>query len=439
MLLREHQRILQPVFKGVRRGFVGDIGEAEVSRVRYVAYGVVAPFLVTVGLLGNLFTIFILRLPQFRGVTYTYFLLLALSDFLSLAFSISFLHHLLSEATLSHATAVWYSHCELFFVNVPMTMSIFIILCITIDRFLSVCRPVDFKQFHTTRYARAGLLGSLLVAVLVWCPIIFLKEPKVYSECPGTSPPEAPDNRTWWVAGINNKTANSSLYTAYSWIRQSVVIFLPAVVLALLNSLTVREFIRVRKIKEQWNSRQELPGQSSVELPRQPRDDNLVKLLMVVTISFFITLVPAGVSNAIYTQIYSTEKEFEIFMSVTNDLEILNHAMNFYLYMLCSKPIREAIKHVCSRQYTRLTSSIQRLKMRKPSTGDVNPGSFPAPTVSTIDLVSHRHTNTEINEANRNDREKTLSAITLSSDVASDKTSHTDPSEVKGSFSHSSM
>lgn len=322
-----------------------------------------------------------------------------------------------------------------------MTMSIFIIICITIDRFLSVCRPVDFKQFHTARYARAGLLVSLLVAVLVWCPIIFLKEPKVYSECPGTLHPEAPDNRTsWWVACINNKTANSSLYTAYSWIRQSVVIFLPAVVLVLLNSLTVREFIRVRKIKEQWNGRQALPAQSTVQSPRQPRDDNLVILLTVVTISFFITLVPGGVSNAIYTQIHSTEKDFEIFMAVTNDLEMLNHAMNFYLYVLCSKPIREAIKSVCSRQYARLASSLERLRnsiTRKPSTRDANPGSFPEPTVSTIDLtVSHRYTNPERNEANRNDREKSLSAITLSSDIASDKTSHADPSE-NGNISHS--
>lgn len=259
----------------------------------------------------------------------------------------------------------------------------------------------------------------------------------MYSECPGTLPPQAPDNRTWWVACINNKTANSSLYTAYSWIRQSVVIFIPAFVLILLNSLTVREFIRVRKMQEQWNGRQE----SSVQSPRQPRDDNLVRLLMVVTISFFITLVPAGVSNAIYTQIYSTEKDFEIFMAVTNDLEMLNHTMNFYLYVLCSKPIREAIKSVCSRQYARFTSSLERLRTsikRKPSIKDVNPGSSSVPTVNTIDLaVSQRYTNDERNKVNRNDREKSLSAITLSSDVASDKTSHADPAEENGNVSHS--
>lgn len=240
---------------------------------------------------------------------------------------------------------------------------------------------------------------------------------------------------------MKSKTANSSLYTAYSWIRQSVVIFLPAFVLILLNSLTIREFIRVRKIKEQWNGRQELPGQSSVQSPRQPRDDNLVRLLMVVTISFFITLVPAGVSNAIYTQIYSTEKDFEIFMAVTNDLEMLNHTMNFYLYVLCSKPIREALKSVCSRQYARLTSSLGRLRTsitRKPSIRDANPGSYPAPTVSTIDLaVSQRYTTDERKEGNRNDREKSLSAITLSSDIASDKTSHADPAEENGNISHS--
>lgn len=37
------------------------------ARTRFIAYGVVAPISVAVGIVGNLFTIILLRQPQFRG------------------------------------------------------------------------------------------------------------------------------------------------------------------------------------------------------------------------------------------------------------------------------------------------------------------------------------------------------------------------------------
>lgn len=80
MTSTEYQRVLPHVPKNAHRGIAG-VGEAEdvvVSKVRYVSYGVVAPILVTVGLLGNLLTMLILTLPQFRGINFTCIILISI-------------------------------------------------------------------------------------------------------------------------------------------------------------------------------------------------------------------------------------------------------------------------------------------------------------------------------------------------------------------------
>ncbi|XP_042218082.1 probable G-protein coupled receptor B0563.6 [Homarus americanus] len=317
--------------------------DPRVEEARYVAYGIIAPIIISVGLVGNLLTIIILRLPQFRGVTYTYFLALAISDFLSLTISISLLHHLLVEATPLYSTAVWWSYCEILFDNIPLSTSVVIVACIAIDRFFSVCRPTDFKRIHTSRYARAGILGSVILAVVIWLPVCALKEPKLYNECE-TSSFVPPDNRTWWVACMKIDIRNSFYFIAYQWIRQTIVTFVPIIVLTVSNTLIVKEFIRLRKRKDQMSGSDQLQDNPVTE-SRRRNDQHLVSLLMAVMISFFITQVPSGVLGALYTDNLAGHLKFEIFRAVANNLELLNHALNFYLYVLCSKPIRDTIKY----------------------------------------------------------------------------------------------
>lgn len=58
---------------------------------------------------------------------------------------------------------------------------------------------------------------------------------------------------------------------------------------------------------------------------------------------------PSGIANAINTSTRTSELEFVIFSAVANNLEILNHTLNFYLYILCSKQVRDTLKEYYSR------------------------------------------------------------------------------------------
>lgn len=321
---------------------LNDTVDPRIEETRFVSYSILAPIIVIVGMVGNLLTIFVLRLPQFRGVTYTLFFVLAISDLLSLFFSISLLVHLLEEGTRAYSTAAWYSYCEVIFTNGPMCTSTFVIIIITVDRYFSVCRPAQFKTIHTKRNARIGIGLSLALALIAWGPSVALKEPKLYQDCPTTSF-EPPGGGKWWVSCMKSEVRDSPWFVGYSWARQAVTIFIPVVVLAVLNSLIVKEFLRLRRKKKRMMMGGGQPKDSPAAEQRKKHNQHLIHLLAAVTISFFVTIVPSGIFGALYDENLSTRFKFELFRALANDLEILNHALNFYLYILYSKPIRDAI------------------------------------------------------------------------------------------------
>lgn len=342
MLLEEYRWFHEdpPGQKWNRGGARNTWEEEAVKEVRQVAYGVVAPVILSVGLLGNILVIVLLRLPQFKGVVFSFFTALAVADLLSLGFCISPLHHVITGATLHRSTAVWYSYFELLFVGVAMSTSVLIVVCITVYRFFSVCRPAKFQRLNTPRFAWVSMAAAFGTSVVAWLPMSFVREPRTVEECQSSSF-TAPDNRTWWVACLIHDTGDKGYFIAYSWIRQTVVTFLPIVAVVTLNLFTLRGFMQHRRMRHRMLN-QQTSGQSSA-VSKSSEEKYLMGLLIAVMVSFVITIVPSGVANAINTSTATSELEFVIFSAVANNLEILNHTLNFYLYILCSKPVRDTL------------------------------------------------------------------------------------------------
>lgn len=332
--------------KPLRNPLQEQLEEEAVREVRYVAYGVVAPIIVSIGLVGNILVIALLRLPQFKGVVFSFFTVLAVADLLSLGFCISPLHHALAGGTLHYSTAAWYSYFELLFVGAAMSTSVLIVVCITVHRFFSVCRPGEFHRLNTPRFPRISMAAALGTAVIAWLPMSFLRQPRLATDCQRTSF-TPPDNQTWWVACMIHDTSQKGYFIAYAWIRQVLVTFLPIVAVVTLNLFTLRGFLRHRKLRHRMLSHQANQQPSSLSKSREEK--YLMGLLIAVMTSFVITIVPSGVANAINSSTRTSELEFVIFSAVANNLEILNHTLNFYLYILCSKQVRETLKEYYKR------------------------------------------------------------------------------------------
>ncbi|XP_018016856.1 probable G-protein coupled receptor B0563.6 [Hyalella azteca] len=340
--------------------------EQQIWKTRQIAYGYIAPTFIFVGILGNLLTILILRHTRFKGMTYTFFRILAWSDLVSLLFCISFVVHMLQPLTPSYATAFWYAHFEGFCVNVPMTISVLTVVLITIERYFSVCRPTHFKQIHSNKYAKIGFGVSVGIAAVIWLPVCFMKSVREYTDCDSYNfgrPPKS--NQTYYVACMERNTLDSVAYMFYSWTRQVIVSFIPIALLIVLNVLIIRRYIQVAK--KRHSLRQASPADDEAKKDgawSTKEDRNLIRMLCAVMISFSITMFPPGIANAIYTEFLSTKLQYEIFRAVANDLEILNHTMNFYLYMLLSKPVRAAVKGYFNKALNSINESLNSVEHR---------------------------------------------------------------------------
>ena len=346
-------------------------------------------------------------------VTYTYFRILALSDLISLLFTISVLVHILNPLTEVYSTAAWYSYAELYFTNVPMSVSVFLVICITIDRFFCICRPVEFKTIHTRKNAKYGIFGSMITAILIWLPICFIKNPILVTQCEDYKNFEH-INRTLWVSCVK-KEATTDYYLVYSWIRQIMTAFIPIFVLMILNILIIHQFKIVIKTRENMR-RTSVLMVNNPNAVKAAEDKNLIVLLISIMISFFVTMLPPGIFNGIYTLLEISDLDAEIFRAVANNLEILNHSLNFYLYILLSKPIRRCIsKYIQSKRIsisscssTLVTDFQKKFSLfHKNNTNDVE--QFHSYLENVLPIEPPR-------SQNRN-QEKTKSAQTISSDL----------------------
>ena len=69
----------------------------------------------------------------------------------------------------------------------------------------------------------------------------------------------------------------------------------------------------------------------------------LVLVLISIVILFVCSTTPAALlSIIILSPSLSANLGFQIFRAVSNNLELLNFALNFYIYCLCSAEIRRA-------------------------------------------------------------------------------------------------
>jgi hypothetical protein len=232
----------------------------------------------------------------------------------------------------------YYAHLELPLSNLFMASSIFIVVCLTVDRFASVCLPTKFKSFHTTRNARTAIIVCYIIGFFLSVPLGALKtmcSTERGSSSSGFMENEAVTSRLEWKM--------------YTIMETTVVRFGPALVLALLNILIIRRFREITQKRREMLSGGMDVGACDQFLLRGEKiskkiykeEKRLVILLTVIVLLFFVTMTPVAFLNIFYSESLNSNFLFQVFRAAANDLELCNYALNFYVYFLCSKEFRK--------------------------------------------------------------------------------------------------
>lgn len=228
---------------------------------------------------------------------------------------------------------------------------------IFIGRYTSVCLPGQFTKIHTPLRAKLAVAVSFFLALIVSLPLCVLKYVVIHPE------DNKPSSGCRFEFFENKNVTAHPLWTAYVWLGETLVRFLPALILSILNMLIMIKFRGVVKtrIQMQQNHRTVTP-QISVRADRHlEQERKLLTLLLSIIVLFFITNIPSAILSIIYDQELEPYHSFQVFRAVANLLEMSNFALNFCMYFLCSKEFRKmlfkALSHLRLSSFFSFTST----------------------------------------------------------------------------------
>ncbi|XP_035705715.1 probable G-protein coupled receptor B0563.6 isoform X2 [Folsomia candida] len=277
--------------------------------MQWIAYRIIGPGVVGIGLLGNVLNLLVLTRPSLKGVTYTYLIGLACSDIGVLLCAVPMMiRQSRFDRENSWGVTFFYAHLEYPLANTFMASSIYIVLCLTVDRFASVCLPTRFKEFHTSDHSKRAMAAAAVLAILVSAPLALIN-----TMCPG-------DEEDAFVFVENVPVTHELAWRIYIYSAEMVVRFGPATILAVLNFLIIFRFRQItERRREMLAGGVELAEGNSQLLLRGERiskkiykeEKRLVTLLSAIVLLFFVTTTPVAILGISYSQ--SLDRNFKEF------------------------------------------------------------------------------------------------------------------------------
>ncbi|XP_046623235.1 probable G-protein coupled receptor B0563.6 [Neodiprion virginianus] len=309
----------------------------------WIAYKVVAPTLLAVGIFGNILTLVALSSSSLRGVTYVYLTALAVADTGVVVFWIPIAARLGYGVSGYYVAALYHAHVELVAVNTFMASSVLIMACLTVDRYLSVFLPGRLRGGYIRRNSNVAIALSFLVGFLVSIP---LGATRLVCE-----QQDGPD--VTFTIRENSLVTESDLWIGYIWTNEALIRFLPASVLVFLNGLIVKKFIQLTAKRRKFHAVSDkyrashLAETSSLTRNRGYREEqHLVILVTAIVLLFFITTTPSAFLLAWYVKRPESDMFFQKFRTIANLAELSNFALNFYVYLGCSTEFRGVVRRV---------------------------------------------------------------------------------------------
>ena len=290
----------------------------------YIGF-VTAPLLFVVGIVGNIFTVIIMRDEEFKKNVTSYILIaLALSDLIvnfMYPFNKQFVRTLIGRDIRALSTF----GCHFFFSlwrTVKMSTSWLVVL-ISVERFIAVVYP--FKAVKWIVKSRVLLAISTIYVILgiynsYWSSVT---DRIVGPYClPNTRPAEA-------------------LQLSYILILLGNVVYspVPCVILFITTSIIVHA------LRTSHAKRKHL---TSEQAQQQDNTSRITGMLLGVCIAFLILVTPITIGHllSIFAGInilFSTDPSVTIYRELAQLMEQTNHSINFFLYVVSSSEFRRVL------------------------------------------------------------------------------------------------
>lgn len=316
----------------------GPVASASLQMTRFIAKQILAPILVTCGVIGNTFNIIVLRDRKMRSSTNVYLMALAICDsiYLTLMFALSFFN---CENKDQWRFVFYVVPFGRVFSDLFGNTAVWLTAAFTLERYIGVCHPMKGKAWCTIGKAKLAVIFVFIISLINTFPEFFELE--------------IVENNTSWkkTTVLTCKTtqfgSTSSYQIGYFWWYATFFNFVPLTLLAVFNSILIRSVWKANKARR-CLSNSIVIGETSRQASEQQK---VTTMLISVVIIFLICQLPWAVL-LLYKAYLSANNlpvpgdSLRIAGNVCNLLVEFNSSVNFLLYSYFSSRFRRTFKRI---------------------------------------------------------------------------------------------
>ncbi|XP_017753131.1 PREDICTED: probable G-protein coupled receptor B0563.6 [Eufriesea mexicana] len=269
---------------------------------------------------------------QVRVLSRGYSAAALLAIFFCIPFALRVLIHKETGRWSNWTQAFYHAHLELFLGNGCLGVGVMMLLALTVERYVSVCRPGQ----HTRPFCGPPHLTVVLIPIatfLVYLPSVFRGE---ITTCLLTA-----GGPVIYQKRENQSYLDSMFYQVYKVVLEIVFKVAPTILLAGFN---LRIMIVYRRSCERRRRMTLSRTASNDEDPRTFAEERrLVLLLGSTSILFLVCVSPMVILNVTLRESNLSNYPYQVFRALANLLEIINYSITFYIYYLFSEDFRNTL------------------------------------------------------------------------------------------------
>ncbi|XP_067650872.1 probable G-protein coupled receptor 139 [Haliotis asinina] len=308
----------------------------------------IPPILLILGTFGNVFSFLIMRHKAMTRLS-TYIFLAALSVADSMVLLIGLMRQWLGELTGYDIRdqANWLCKATIILGYISSNTSVWIIVAVTIERFIVVCYPLKAQRFCNVARAKKTISGLVVIFLLINIHFV-------------------------WTAGLNETNIQDNLLpqcdasdghqflvsVVWPWVDALIYCFLPFILISIFNVLIIC------KVAHAAGGRESLQN-GCLQLRNRCKGNNNLRLtimLLTVSFTFLLTTLPMNIS-IIASDFLNTNghdnavmSKFRLVRTISQLLMYLNHSINFFLYCATGQKFRnEVIRMFCGKNNNTLS------------------------------------------------------------------------------------
>uniref|UniRef100_A0A914WS59 G-protein coupled receptors family 1 profile domain-containing protein n=1 Tax=Plectus sambesii TaxID=2011161 RepID=A0A914WS59_9BILA len=314
--------------------------------IALVAYCYILPTICVLGIVGNATNLMTLASPRLRAVSYMYLRALAVADLLCMVFVLMFVSGEIMKRVgvelNSYEYAFYQAHFMLSMINWAISAGVFVVIALTLERFVSIVFPIHFRSWNSPKRACRAIIIAYLIPTLLYLPYALWRHEVIADE--------QPDGAIHYRVSDSGHT-RSVIWQAYELIREVLIRLMPIAILCILNVQIIIAFRKRQQMRARLTNRAPSTRGGSMRSRNSgagnasgaetgKRDDSLLFLLAGIVVMFFICNIPAAANLLFINETVKKRADYQIFRAVANLLEITNHAAQFYVFCACSSEYR---------------------------------------------------------------------------------------------------